>query len=353
MNLSQPIRIVHTGVGPVGCRVLALILERPDLQLVGVVDADPDKRGRPLEDFVPQAARLQLRISDDTAACIKETGAAAVTHTTVSYLPDCIDHLRELAAAGVATISSTEELLYPWLRHPKWAAELDELARGHGSRMVGTGINPGFVMDLLPVVAAIPCERVRAVRAERVVNAATRRGPLQRKVGAGIRPDEFRRRVAGGKFGHVGFCESAALLAAKLGWKLEALGETIEPMIAVAPVETEFVRVAAGDVAGIHQVVRATMGGREVIHLDLKMYVGAPDPHDAFTLDSDPPMAWRCESGVAGDPATAAIVVNSVDRLLALPPGLHTVADLPSSVRTAPLDGLVFTPYYGPQAAHA
>jgi 4-hydroxy-tetrahydrodipicolinate reductase len=326
--------------------VLALILERPDLELVGVVDSDPGKVGRPLEEFLPQAASLGLRVTGDTTACIKDNRAVALTHTTVSYLGDCIDHLREIARAGVAMVSSTEELLYPWLRHPKWAVELDELSRQHGSRLLGTGINPGFLMDLLPVLAGAPCERVRAVRAQRVVDAGTRRGPLQRKVGAGITPEEFAKRVAGGRFGHVGYCESGALLASKMGWKLETLEETIEPVLAEKPITTEFVELAPGDVAGIHQTVSGTMGGQEVVHLDLKMYVGASDPHDAFVLDSDPPIAWRCERGVAGDPATAAILVNAIDRLQTLSPGLKTVADLPASVRTVSLDGLNFRPYY-------
>jgi 4-hydroxy-tetrahydrodipicolinate reductase len=206
-------------------------------------------------------------------------------------------------------------------------------------------------MDLLPLLGSLPCERVRAVRAERVVNAGTRRGPLQRKVGAGITPEQFAERVSTGRFGHVGFCESGALLASKLGWSLEELEETIEPVIAEAPVTTEFVDVAAGNVAGIHQTVRGIMNGREVIHLDLKMYVGAREPHDAFTLDSDPPITWRCDQGVAGDPATAAILVNSLDRLQAVEPGLKTVADLPASVRSASFDNLDFKPYYSVRSA--
>jgi 4-hydroxy-tetrahydrodipicolinate reductase len=179
-----------------------------------------------------------------------------------------------------------------------------------------------------------------------VVNAATRRGPLQKKVGAGLTTDEFARRVASGKFGHVGYCESGALLAAKMGWKLDYLSETIEPMVADKPVKTDFVDLQPGQAAGIHQVVCGKMGGREVIHLDLKMYVGAPDPHDAFALDSDPPISWRSDEGIAGDPATAAIMVNSIDRLLACSPGVKTVADLPASVRSVSFEGLKFEPYY-------
>ena len=117
-------------------------------------------------------------------------------------------------------------------------------------------------------------------------------------------------------------------------------------MVSQKPVKKDFVSVEQGQAAGIHQVVTGKMNGTEVIHLDLKMYVGAPDPHDAFVLDSDPPIAWQSAQGVAGDPATAAILVNSVDRLLAVPPGLKTVTDLPASVRTASLDGLDFAPYY-------
>ena len=328
---DEAIRVVHVGAGPVGCRVLALILGHPRLKLVGVVDIDPAKKGCDPADWVPAAAGRGLTIDDDVTACISKNQATAVTHTTVSYLPDCIENLKTLAETGVAVVSSTEELLYPWLRHPVWASELDAACQAHGSRMMGSGVNPGFVMDVLPVFAAGVCERVRSVRAERVVDAATRRGPLQRKVGAGISTDEFARRVQGGRFGHVGFCESGALLAAKLGWTLDSIGEQIEPMIADKPIRTDFVSVEPGQVAGIHQTVVAAADGRDVLHLDLKMYVGAPHPHDAFTLDSDPPIAWSCDHGVAGDPATGAMLVNSVERLLKMPPGLHTVADIPAS----------------------
>jgi len=177
-------------------------------------------------------------------------------------------------------------------------------------------------------------------------DAATRRGPLQRKVGAGITVEEFKKRVADGRFGHVGYCESGALLAAGMGWSLDTLGEKIEPMIADRVIKTDHVEVQPGEVAGIHQTVRGTAGGAEVIHLDLKMYVGAPDPHDGFTLDSDPPIAWRSENGVAGDPATASILVNSIDRILAVTPGLKTVLDLPTSVRNAPQTGMKLAAFY-------
>lgn len=346
MSDGQVIKVAHAGVGPVGCRVIDLILRRSNLELVGVIDADEKKVGQPLEEFVAGARGLGLSIEKDTTECIKRSGAQVLTHTTVSYLPLCIDHLREIARTGVAMVSSTEELLYPWLRHPKWSMELDALCKENASRMLGTGVNPGFVMDLLPVVCAIPCEQVRSVKAERVVDAATRRGPLQRKVGAGITTEEFAKRVAGGRFGHVGYCESGALLAAGMGWSLESVSESIEPMIADRRIKTDFVEVEPGQVTGIHQTVRGVVGGDEVIHLDLKMYVGAPDPHDGFELDSDPPIAWRSERGVAGDPATASILVNSVDRILATTPGVKTVLDLPTSTRNASQKGVKIDAFY-------
>jgi len=340
------IKVAHVGVGPVGCRVIDLILRRSNLELVAVIDADERKIGQPVGEFVPAAGTLTLKVEGDTTECLKRTGAQVLTHTTVSYLPQCIDHLREIARTGVAMVSSTEELLYPWLRHPKWSDELNKLSVEHGARLLGTGINPGFLMELLPTMCAIPCEQVRKVTAERVVDAATRRGPLQRKVGAGITVEEFKKRVADGRFGHVGYCESGALLAAGMGWSLDTLGEKIEPMIADRVIKTDHVEVQPGEVAGIHQTVRGTAGGAEVIHLDLKMYVGAPDPHDGFTLDSDPPIAWRSENGVAGDPATASILVNSIDRILAVTPGLKTVLDLPTSVRNAPQTGMKLAAFY-------
>ena len=226
-------------------------------------------------------------------------------------------------------VSSTEELLFPYDRHPRLSARLDEQARAHGVTVLGTGVNPGYVMDSLALMATGVCREVRRLDIERVVDAAQRRLPLQRKVGAGLTPAEFDERKRAGAFGHIGLVESALLVADGLGWPLDRVDERLEPVIAPTDVETPFLRVTAGQVAGIHHTVRGHRGESEVLSLDLRMYVGAENPRDAIRVDGDPPIDLLVRGGVFGDTATVATLVNAVPLVVAAAPGLVTVKDLP------------------------
>jgi 4-hydroxy-tetrahydrodipicolinate reductase len=170
---------------------------------------------------------------------------------------------------------------------------------------------------------------VRAIRVLRVVNAALRRGPLQRKVGAGLTPEEFAAKVADGSVRHVGLPESLHMLATSLGWSLERSEDMIEPMVAEAPIITEFVSVQPGQVAGVRQVASGFVGGREALRLELRMYVGAPDPQDTIEIDGDPPIHMSIAGGLHGDIATAAMIVNAVPSVVRAAPGLATMADVP------------------------
>jgi 4-hydroxy-tetrahydrodipicolinate reductase len=174
-----------------------------------------------------------------------------------------------------------------------------------------------------------PCAAVRGVRVLRVVDAARRRGPLQRKVGAGLTPEEFAARVRDGSVRHVGLPESLHMLATSLGWRLERMEDTIAAVLADGPIVTDHVQVAAGQVAGVRQVARGFMGGREVLSLELRMYVGAPDPQDTVEIDGDPPVKMTIAGGLHGDVATVAIAINAVPSVVRAAPGLASMSDAP------------------------
>jgi 4-hydroxy-tetrahydrodipicolinate reductase len=239
------------------------------------------------------------------------------------------DQLELCIRAGANVASSTEELLFPYDRHPELSARIDGLARNHGVTVLGTGVNPGYVMDSLALMATGVCREVRRMKIERVVDASRRRLPLQRKVGAGLTPEAFEQRKRAGAFGHIGLRESLLLVAAGLGWPLERVEERLDPVIADGEVETPHLRVRAGQVAGIHHTVRGYRNGDEAIALDLKMYVGATEPRDAIRVDGDPPIDLVIRGGVFGDTATVATLINAVPAVVSAEPGLTTVMDLP------------------------
>jgi 4-hydroxy-tetrahydrodipicolinate reductase len=237
--------------------------------------------------------------------------------------------LRQAIESGADVISTCEELAYPYHRHPELSEELDRLARQHEVTLLGTGINPGFVMDKLAITLMAACRRVERVRVRRVVDAALRREPLQRKVGAGLQRAEFDARVAEDKIRHVGLPESAAMIAHVMGLKPTEITETINPVMANREVTTEFLMVKPGDVAGVEQVATVMADGEEKVTLELQMYVGAEAPVDEVHIEGEPEIHMAIAGGVHGDLATAAVVVNAIPAVLEAQPGLITMLDLP------------------------
>ena len=255
----------------------------------------------------------------------------AVVHSTSSYLVSVMEQLLGCVAAGCCVVSTCEELAYPWRKHPELSAKLDAAAKEEGVALVGTGVNPGFVMDKLVLTLSAVAQRVDSARAVRVVDASKRRLPLQKKIGAGMTPEEFRAQVAAGVIKHHGLPESIAMVADGLGFALDDISETIEPVIADTAVKTEFLEVQPGQVAGVHQIARGSAKGDVKVYMELRMYVGAKEPADSVELKGEPNLSLVIPGGTHGDVATAAVVVNAIPQILAAPAGLRTGRDLPLS----------------------
>jgi 4-hydroxy-tetrahydrodipicolinate reductase len=324
----MPIRIVCYGLGPIGLGIARLAAQRPGLEVVGAIDIDPHKVGRSLAELLG-TGRTDAIVSDDAAATLAQLRPEVVLHATGSSLAAVRPQLQQIAEAGANIVSTCEELSFPWSAQPQLAAELDAVARRAGVTILGTGINPGYAMDALPLMLTAPCVALRSLRVLRVVDAAQRRGPLQRKIGAGLSPEAFAAKVADGSVRHVGLPESLHMLATGLGWMLDRSDDTIEPVIAERPITTDVVAVEPGQVAGVRQLARGYVGGAEVLNLELRMYVGAPDPQDSVTIDGDPPVSMMIAGGLHGDLATAAVIVNAVPSVLHAQPGLASMRDIP------------------------
>jgi hypothetical protein len=327
--VRKRIRVVQYGVGPIGAGIVRLMREKQALDIIGAIDKDPAKVGRDLGEVVgADDAPWGVVVSDDSGKVLGQ-GADLVVHATSSYLTDVMDQLIECVEAEACVVSTCEELAYPFRKHPELSAKLDAEAKQWNVAVVGTGVNPGFVMDKLVVTLAAVSRRVDRARAVRIVDASKRRLPLQKKIGAGMTEAEFRAAVESGAIKHHGLPESVAMVADGLGLEVEEISETIQPVIAKETVKTEFLEVAPGQVAGVHQIARGTGGGEEKIYMELQMYVGAKQSADTITLAGDPDISLTIPGGTHGDIATAAVVVNAIPTILAAPAGLRTSRDLP------------------------
>src|ERR1700752_2442157 len=271
--------------------------QKAALEIVGAIDKDPAKAGRDLGEVAGASdAPWGGNISPDSAKLLARPGGVVI-HSTSSCLPDVVDQLLECLGAGCCVVSTCEELAYPYRKHPDLSAQLDAAAKEEGVALVGTGVNPGFVMDMLVLTLSAVSHRVEGAKAMRVVDASKRRRPLQKKIGAGMTPEEFRAQVNAGVIKHHGLPESIAMVADGLGFELDDISETIEPVIAEDPVTTEFLEVARGQVAGVHQIARGMNGGQEKIYMELRMYVGTKQPADSIELKGEPNLSLVIPGG--------------------------------------------------------
>ena len=322
-------RIVHYGLGPIGAGIARVAAGRADLQIVGAIDVDPSKVGQDVGDVVGLGKKLGILVSADAESVLDSTRPEVVIHATGSHLAQVAPQLRQVIAAGACLVSTCEELSFPFETAPEIAADLDRLAKEHGVALLGTGINPGFAMDTLPLAMTAVSQRVESVHVLRRQDAAQRRLPLQRKVGAGLSVVEFEERVRSGSVRHVGLPESVYALAHGLGWRIERLDDQIEPVIAKQETRSAEIVVARGQVLGVRQVAKGIVDGRPAITLELQMYLGAENPHDRIVVEGVPRIDVAVNEGTHGDLATAAILVNAISSLLRAQPGLRIMEDLP------------------------
>jgi hypothetical protein len=322
-------RILFYGLGPIGLRAAKLAHDRKDLDIVAALDIDPAKVGEDLGVLMGLDQCIGVEVQDDAIACIHDVRPDLIVHCTSSWLPKVETQLLACLEAGVNLVSSTEELLWPWLSHPEIAERLDKAALSSGAAILGTGVNPGFVMDSLPIFASSVCWDVRKVDCRRSLDASQRRIPFQTKVGVGLDLEDFQSKAATGAFGHVGLRESIALLGAGLGFNLDMIDQGVEPILAKSEIRIGEQVVPEGKVLGLRNTGTGSTKGETLVKMDFQAYFGCENPMDEMILDSDPPIHLQIPGGTHGDLATAAMLINAGVRLLETGAGLKTMLQIP------------------------
>jgi 2,4-diaminopentanoate dehydrogenase len=324
------IRVMQVGVGPLGRQIVRYIVERDGVELVGAVDADPSLHGQDVGDLcglaplgLPVAASL-----DDARLDAPEAPDVAVL-ATVSSVQKLVPQVETAARAGLHVVSTCEELSFPWKRHRAAADAIDRVCRENGVACLGTGVNPGYLMDYLPSVFTAIAQRVDRIEVERVQDASKRRVPFQQKIGAGLTLEEFEANRRAGTLRHVGLPESADMIAHAMGWQLDQDSETLEPVLAAEDLDMGYRPIARGQPAGVQQVASGMLNGQEVLRLTFRAAVGEPRSYDRIRIHGLPDVETIIEGGVNGDVATCAITVNAIRAVVRAEPGLRTMLDTP------------------------
>jgi hypothetical protein len=323
------IRVMHYGLGPIGAAIARQIAQRPGFKIVGGIDIDPAKEGRDLGDVVGHKKRLGVTVSSDAKKALKTAKPDVVVLCTSSSIKKVMPQIEEILKTKTPIVSTTEELSYPGYTHIRQARQIHESAKKAKVAVLGTGVNPGFAMDALPIALTAVCERVDRVAVNRVQDARIRRLPFQQKIGAGLTTEQFQKKVDDGSVRHVGMTESIAMIADALGWTLDRITDDIESKLASVTISSEFLAVDPGYVCGIIQDGVGYRKGEPVIRLHMEAYLGAPESYDSVDIEGSPRLSMKIAGGIHGDVATASIVVNSIPHVLNAAPGLHTMRDLP------------------------
>ena len=325
--MENKINIVLSGLGPIGIRTIQYILNREDLNLVGAIDINPDLQGKLVSEIVNCETEQDLKVSGTIEEISNHHDIDVAVVTTSSDLIDLSTQSQIFLSHGINVVSSCEELAFPWITNPKVSQEMDQIAKENGVSVLGTGINPGFLMDTLPMMMTALSEKVEKVTIRRLQDASKRRIPFQTKIGANLTTEEFLKRVELKTLRHVGITESIHLIAQRLGWELDNVEDIINPVYATTPTESGLGLIEPGKAIGVLQVGKGYKNGEEKITLEFKATVGEEQPCDEIIIEGNPPIHTIVPGGINGDVGTCAIMVNAIPVVYRANPGLKTMAD--------------------------
>jgi len=333
----EQIKVIIYGCGVMGQKITEALLNKKSFSIVGALDIAPGLVGKDLGAILDKPRNLGINIAKDLHRLLASSDAHAVILTTTSRLKDVYPQIVQCVKAGFNVVSTCEELSFPWKRETELAQEINQLAKKQGVTVVGTGINPGFLMDTLPLILTAPCLEVKAVKVIRMMDSSKRRIPFQKKIGTGLSLDEFRERIDSKVItGHVGLLESVNMIASGLGWNLDQAVElSPEPVIAEREIDTALGKVMPGKVIGLISVAHGIKDSNKLISLEFYAHAGVEEEYDEVIIRGVPDIHQRIIGGVHGDIGTVAVTINTIPRAIASEAGLIVMKDLPPVLATA------------------
>ncbi len=325
----QSIKILQIGLGPLGQKTVQYISERKGMEIVAAVDIDTKKTGKDVGEVCSLGKELGIKVAPGLEMAMQGVKPDVVLLTTVSSLNSLAGQVEEIARYGLNIVSTCEELSHPWGTQKELAEKLDGIAKKNNISILGTGVNPGFLMDFLPIALTGVCQKVDRIKISRIQNASFRRIPFQKKIGAGLSPEEFEVKRQQGTLRHVGLAESIHMIAGRMGWKLDATEDVLTPIIAPEDTPAGETVIKAGMALGVQQIGKGYVKGEEKITLVFRASIGEENPADTVEIKGTPDITSTIPGGVNGDVATCAIAINAIRSITSVPAGLKTMVDVP------------------------
>ena len=325
----KQVKIIQVGLGPLGQKIVSYAVRRDGIEVIAAVDSAPDKADKDLHKLCHLDKELGITVLPDVNAAIEKNKPEVALLATVSSLEKIVPQIEEIVKHGINVVSTCEELTFPWTKEPELSKKLDEMAKRYNVAILGTGVNPGFLMDFLPIVFTGVCQEVKNIKVSRIQDASIRRVPFQKKIGAGLTLDEFEKKKQSGTLRHVGLTESMHMIASRMGWHLDETEDTLTPVIAKFDIITEGIKIVTGMAAGVQQIGKGYVNGENKIILEFRASIGEKNPGDTIEIKGEPDITSTIAGGINGDIATCAIIINAVRSVMDVVPGLKTMADVP------------------------
>ena len=330
------IKVVIWGFGAMGSGMARMILTKKGIDIVGVCDRNASREGRNMYEYlgVEQGDRLEIIITKAPEEVITEKCCDVLLLTTDSFVKKGFDRIKFCLEKKINVVSIAEELSYPKAQSPELSLQLDKIAKENGVSLLGTGINPGFVLDYLILALTGTCENVESIFAKRVNDLSPFGRAVMTEQGVGISPEEFKKRKAENSLaGHVGFPESIAMIADGMGVKLDKVEQSQEPIMSSTHRETDYVTVEAGNLAGVRQRAFGYEGDKLFIEMDhpqqVKPQIENINTGDYIQIKGTPDINLQITPEIPGGIGTIAMAVNMIPHVINSEPGLKTMLDLP------------------------
>ncbi|MFX1511709.1 MAG: hypothetical protein ACFFCQ_03920 [Promethearchaeota archaeon] len=332
--MQKPFKVLQIGFGTIGRTLAQTIIERENLELIGMIDTDPTLQNKQVDEILPMSSDSSLIIHNNLQKTLNERDMRpvdVVLIATSSSLELVAPTISNCLRSGLDVISLCEELAYPFERYPQLSNELNQIAHEVNKTVLGTGINPGFIMDLLPIILTAPCPRVDRVHVTRCMDSSNRRAAFQKKIGTGMSQMEFEKAIAEKTItGHRGLSESIQLIDSALRFNLDYIEELPpESVIASKEIKTSFTTVQNGEVCGLKSRAVGQKDGETLISLDFFAYAGATPAYDEVKIEGLPNLTQRIEGGIHGDHGTVGMIINMIPLVVQAQPGLLTMKDIP------------------------
>ena len=332
--MRNPIRVLVLGTGHMGAGIARLVLEKAGLELVGAYGRRAHRAGMDIGQAIGLDRLLGIPIRVDLERVISETLPEIAIQATCSTALDASPEISTLLRHGVNVISIAEEMAYPKHRSPAIAKELHWQAVKQGVSVLGTGVNPGFVLDLLVITLSGVCTDIQSITAKRVNDLSPYGPAVLKSQGIGLSPQDFATGLANGTVvGHIGFTESIHMIANAVGWEIDDIKETREPIISQVTRKTESITIEQGQVAGCHHTAVAYISGKPVITLvhpqQVLPQLEGVETGDMIAIKGSPDIHLAGSPEIPGGQATMALAVNMIPRVINAAPGLYNMAELP------------------------